>query len=980
MPIYKNRLRLRNLIIVMIILGIIITLFAINEKDEVAHPVFNEYEEVITENHYSAYLANHPDNYHNTNEKYSFPVTSIILDENEEINLTDEYYEWPDNKSIKIQATIQKSGLYLIYLNYSTLSNTHIPIGLSVEINDQIPYYEASQIVLDTLWKEASQELATDRYGNDVSVMQKVHHKWQNIPLKDAGNLYHQGLQFYLEAGMNEISIIKTSGELRIKDITIAAFEEAVSYTEYLKQHPDQNHQFIKRFEAEEMCYKNSSAINRGTSRDVNVLPFSKTKLKLNVIGVDSYQNPGDAVTWAADIEEAGYYYLTFKVNQGRQYSTSYRTLLINGKIPFQEAEHLAFSYQKEWQNVTLQSLDYQPYLFYLEPQDEITLTVDSSLFINVSEKIRHLTQEMTELGLDVTKLTRNNVDKNIDWEMLDYFPDLNETLDKWINELEKIVYHLRLLSGFSKDSKIIKDVIVAQDKIKIISQNINELPRRLTLLSTGSSSAVQLLSNQIDNILIQPMVVDAFYIHRGDEFLPRANGSFWAKSKLAISRFFLSFFDKSYREKAQPDELEVWVNRSRQYVDLIQKISDDVFTKETGIKVKVSIMNNDGKLLLANSANQQPDVALGVSAWIPSDYGMRGMLYDLSQATGFKETISIYHPEQLVPMIYDNQLYGLPETENFYVLLYRKDILSRLDLEVPNTWDDVLAMLPVLERYGMNFYLPLSNSNAFKSFDATAPFIFQFNGELYSKDGFSAAVDHEGTIKALNFMSDLYREYSIPYQVPSFFNSFRYGTIPIGIADFGTYLQLINAAAELRGLWDIALVPGVPDEDGNINRSMPGAQQAGIIFEKSEMKNEAWKFLSWWMSTDIQTVYANMLINTLGTRYLWNSANIEAFGNFNWNENHQQIILSQWEHLKEVPKIPGSYIIEREISNTLNAVIFNDANLRSTISDAILKMNKEINRKMQEFKYIDDRGQIIKPFDVPSIKTVRRWLEDEQD
>jgi ABC-type glycerol-3-phosphate transport system substrate-binding protein len=294
--------------------------------------------------------------------------------------------------------------------------------------------------------------------------------------------------------------------------------------------------------------------------------------------------------------------------------------------------------------------------------------------------------------------------------------------------------------------------------------------------------------------------------------------------------------------------------------------------------------------------------------------------------------------------------------------------------------------MLPVLRRYGMSFYIPLSNSSALKSFDSTAPLIYQFGGKIYADDGLTAAIDDEKTIQALTFMTDLYREYSMPFQVPSFFNSFRYGDIPIGIGDFGMYLQLTNAASDISGLWDIALVPGMPQEVYNedtqttetiINRSMGGAQQASIIFEKSDKKEEAWAFLSWWMSTDTQVLFFETLVNTLGTRYLWNSANLEAFSQFRMDESHKAIILEQWTHLKEVPKIPGSYIVEREISNTWNSVVYNDANLRSTVNDAILKIDKELARKMQEFGYIDARGNVIKPFNLPTIEDVEAWKHD---
>ena len=86
---------------------------------------------------------------------------------------------------------------------------------------------------------------------------------------------------------------------------------------------------------------------------------------------------------------------------------------------------------------------------------------------------------------------------------------------------------------------------------------------------------------------------------------------------------------------------------------------------------------------------------------------------------------------------------------------------------------------------------------------------------------------------------------------------------------------------------------------------------------------------------------------------------------------------MEQWTHLKEVPKIPGSYIIEREISNTWNSVVYDDANLRSTVSDALIKIDKELARKMQEFGYLDSKGNVIEPFNLPTIEEVMRWYND---
>ena len=973
----------------LLILFLVLGLSGLLVPSETPNPQVASLSGVYVENYYSKYLSLYENTFVKTDDLYVFDAEDFVLEPDDEIDTVNGWYLFEEQRTVTIEVENAHRGLYHVAFNYLSEDNNHLPMTVEVRLNGEevAPYYEASQITLNTLWQEALDDIPVDRYGNDISITQEPYPIWQDVVLKDARRLYQEGLSFYLNEGTNTITFEMIEGRLTLQQVKLFMKDDLPTYEEYRVNKNEADLQDFIKIEAEESSYRNSSSIVRGISRDPLVEPFSMTKLKLNVLGTDSYDVPGDAVSWTVDVPEAGLYLITLKAQQLKQNTTVYRTLYINGKIPFEEAKHLAFSYDRDWQNMTLSNLEQEPLMFYLSPGDVITLEVDATLFSTVYEKLWMTTQEMSSLGLDITKLTRNNTDRGIDWDMLAYFPELNLTLDTWINDLNEVTDVLRVLYGFNRDAQTIRDIEAAISKIETLRGDVNEIPRRLTLLSTGSSSAVQLISNQLDPLLKQPLIVDAIYIHSADQELPRADANVFQNLRVGIARFFLSFVDSSYAEKASEDELEVWVNRSRQYVDLIQKITDDEFTRTTGIKVKISLISDDSKLLLANSANQQPDVAMGISAWIPNEYGMRGMLYDISQSEGFSDVISVYNPEQLIPMTYNNQLFGLPETENFFVLFYRKDILEQLQLTVPNTWDDVLGMLPVLRRYGMSFYVPLSNSSSLKSFDATAPFIYQFGGSIYAEDGLSSGLDQENTIEAMTFMTDLYREYAMPYQVPSFFNSFRYASIPIGIGDFGMYLQLMNAASDIRGLWDIALVPGIEHEVYNetsgmtetlINRSMGGAQQASIIFDKSTKKDEAWSFLSWWMSTETQNNFADTLINTLGTRYLWNTANLEAFENMRWQEDHKAVILEQWEHLKEVPKIPGSYIIEREISNTWTSVVYEDANLRSSISDAIIKIDKEVARKMIEFGYLDRQGNIIKPFILPTKEDILRWYDND--
>jgi ABC-type glycerol-3-phosphate transport system substrate-binding protein len=400
----------------------------------------------------------------------------------------------------------------------------------------------------------------------------------------------------------------------------------------------------------------------------------------------------------------------------------------------------------------------------------------------------------------------------------------------------------------------------------------------------------------------------------------------------------------------------------------------DAEFTPLTGIPVRININPNEEKLILASSAGKQPDIAMGIAGWRPYDFAIRNNVYDLSTFDDFREVSDRFYPGSFMQLIYQDGVYGLPETQNFYLLFYRQDILQRLQLDIPSTWDDVISILPELQRFGMNFYSMLSSTNAFKAFVLTMPFIRQFGGKIFSDDGLAAAYDDPNTIEALTLMTDLFTTYSLPLEVGSFYNEFRYGRLPIGIGDFGMYISLLHAAPEIAGLWNIAPLPGI-EQDGIVNRSFDGSSTSAMMFKNTDKPNESWSFLKWWTSASTQLDYAENLISAYGPEYLWNSSNREAFGQMSWDETHRQTILDQWQWIDDTAKTPASYMVERELSNIWNKVVFQGVNLRTAIEDSLIIANKEIRRKMLEFRFIDQQGNTLKPYLLPTKETLTEWV-----
>ncbi|MBL8055189.1 MAG: extracellular solute-binding protein, partial [Anaerolineales bacterium] len=397
-----------------------------------------------------------------------------------------------------------------------------------------------------------------------------------------------------------------------------------------------------------------------------------------------------------------------------------------------------------------------------------------------------------------------------------------------------------------------------------------------------------------------------------------------------------------------------------------------------TGIRVKFSLMPQESKLILANAAGIQPDVALGVSTNVPYELAVRNALQDLRAFPDFDQTIRVFAPGALLSYIINDSAYALPETQDFWVTYYRRDILDSLGIPVPATWPEVIQILPELQRYGMNYSSPLSGAAGGRGYLVTAPFLFNYGAELYSPDGLSSGLGSDQAIAAMRFMAESFTLYGMPLETASFYDSFRYGTLPVGVSNFETYVKLATAAPEIEGLWSIGLYPATVLPDGRQLRYATGSAQAAIMFAATRHRDEAWEFMKWWAATATQVEFQQQLILNYGQGYLWSSANMEAFQLAAIPAEHKAVILKQWEWLQEPVKLPGSYMQEREISNAWNRIVFDGWNTRWAIDSALITINREIARKMEEFGYTRN-GQPVKTFKVPTIDTVRQWQAEGQ-
>jgi len=383
--------------------------------------------------------------------------------------------------------------------------------------------------------------------------------------------------------------------------------------------------------------------------------------------------------------------------------------------------------------------------------------------------------------------------------------------------------------------------------------------------------------------------------------------------------------------------------------------------------------MPDQNRLVLASAGDTQPDIAMSIERHIPFDLAVRGALYDLTEFPDFWDIATRFAPGSMMPYLFNEGIYGFSESINFNALVYREDILDNLGIPPPDTWYDVGEMMSELQRFDMSFFKPIASGIGYKWFDQTAPLIYQFNGQFYQEDGLGTAINQPNAVKGITFLGDLFTTYALSEQVPSFFNSFRYGQTPIGITDNFNYLLIRYGAPELTGQWQLALPPGIPQEDGTISRWYIANGRAIVIFESSDKIDESWEFIKWWTSEDVQTEYAFNLLSSYG--YMFLPGNMKALENSYLPDEDKAVILESINWLRDVPRSPGQYMLERTLSDIWNSIVFDGVPAQVAIDIKVIDIQREFQRKMTEFGYLDAEGNLLKPYTVRELDWIIEQL-----
>lgn len=841
-----------------------------------------------------------------------------------------------DGNQLDWEIVVPEDGIYKVDLMYAPIYMQRLKIELSVLIDGANPFDESSKIILEKPWKDISNQKTFDLNNNQESNKQEMVNTWLTQSLHSNIFSVDSDLKFSLTKGKHIFSMESDVSDFYLDKITFSSADELKSYEEYRKEINDNTEgKDTIQIQAEEMSMRSDASLTGKYDRsDANVEPQSAFKMYYNIAGGPIWQTNGQWMEWDVDVKSAGNYNIVLKARQNYNNGMLvYRKLFIDGKVPFVEAEKISFSYESNWKNVVLQGQ--KPYLFYLsQGKHKIRLQVASGDYAIPAYRLQQVLVNLNAQYRQIVMITGLSPDANRDYGIEKSIPNLIDDLTKSQKELDSIINDIVNVTKLSSGNISTLKSVSAQ--LKFFYSLPEEIPQRLS----NFKSNLDTIGVWLTGLQSQPLDLDYISVVPVKAKIKSASASFFSNLKFNLESLVASYFaDYSSTNKTESD-LTVWVSLGRDQLQILNQLTNDYYNKNKNYKVKINLVQvGVAEAILANSG---PDAVFFNSSGEPVNLAMRGVIANLKNESGFDEVAKRFNPQSMVPFEYNGGYYGIPLTQSFPMLFCRTDILNQLDIKPPETWNELFKVIPQIKRRNMDVGIPLSSGTFFT-------FIFQNGGTVYDANKSKTELDSPLALNAFKTTNELFTDYSLPLAY-DFFNRFKGGLMPIAIADYTEYNRLEVAAPEIKGLWAMYPVPGTVDKDGKMNRSVVGAGAGCMILQNSKNKEKAWDYIKWFTQADIQSQFGINIEAIMGAGGRYAPANMEALSNLGWPKLQRDMLFKQWSELKEIPQVPGSYYVERNINNAIRQVQYQGKNPRDALYTYNIEINKEIKRKRIEF------------------------------
>ncbi len=862
--------------------------------------------------------------------------------------------------------SVPTAGFYNILLDYIPEYEGGANIERRIYINGTVPFDDLNNITFQRVWGDGGDKIV-DTTGNEIKPNQIEMPARRMSFVKDEVGYVTEPYLIYFNSGVNTIKLESLRESISIFALHVRSVVIYPTYEEVKADYETAGYQKVDGsisvlVEGEDSTVRSSSTIYAISDRtSAYNSPNDPVKIILNAIGGSKWSTPGDWINWEIDVPETGLYQISMRSKQSASRGLfSTRKVMIDGEVPFAEAQNAKFVYSSDWSMVTLGSEE-EPYYFYLTAGKH-TLTLEATLgdYGAQISRVQNVIDDLNLMYREIISKTGINPDEFVDYRLTEQIPNLIATFEHAVSELEGVEQAITQISGEKSSETASLETIMFQlrnfiNKPRLIQRNIGSFSTNISALGTW-----------ILTVSRQSLVIDYIIVHSDDYALPKANPNFFLGSWYGIRSFVKSFFfdyqsigNRPANEDA--DTVEVWLLTSesagREQGNAIRTLIDSSYTGNQNINLKVV---GPEVLLTATLAGRGPDIAINLWQGTPVNYALRGAIYDVSTFPDFEDVITQFSPSAMTPFEFNGGYYALPNTQSFLMLFYRTDIFQQKGWNVPATWEDVIDLIPELQIQNLQFYLPLNTVGASSVVNQIfASRLYQTGGTFYrdmqntnNETYLESNFDSEEAMAAFEFWCEFYTSYSFSLTITgaTFINRFRSGEMPIGIAGYDLYNTLAVSAPEIKGKWAFALLPGTDKGGGVIDHRGAASSTAVVMMKQTDVPDSAWEFMKWWVSTPTQVGYAREIEAILGSAARHPTANIDAFKQLAWTVDEQAMLLQQWDVTVGVPEVAGGYYMGRNLENAFREVVNNNYNPREILENYIQTIDAEITRKRKEF------------------------------
>jgi multiple sugar transport system substrate-binding protein len=383
---------------------------------------------------------------------------------------------------------------------------------------------------------------------------------------------------------------------------------------------------------------------------------------------------------------------------------------------------------------------------------------------------------------------------------------------------------------------------------------------------------------------------------------------------------------------------------------EVVKDLVPEFERQNPGIRVRVQQIPWTAaheKLLTAFVGDTTPDISQLGNTWIPEFVALEA----LESLDSWVETSGIVERADYFPGIWDTNVidkmtYGVPWYVDTRLMFYRKDALARAGFEAPpETWDEwLVAMERIKQQACAGNYAILLPTNEWEH-----PIVFGLQtGSTLLRDE-DRYGDFRGAEfrRAFEFFVDLYRRDLAPVlgntMISNVYQEFARGyyaiylTGPWNIGEFRRRLP-----EDLQDQWMTAPMPGPDGPESGVSVAFGSSV---VMFNRSEKKEAAWKFVEFLSAPEQQVRFHEMTGNLPAREAAWDDEALST--NIYADAFHEQL-----QRAVPVPKLPEWERITDKVKVYAEAAARGDM----TIDVALTALDRDVDAILEKRRWLMGR------------------------